>query len=199
MGEFHINFLSKFFTYPTIACGPAMSGLYVNFEANFAHINFFSLIERCETLHNTSNYNHIESSFYKQSVLLAWSASGLHITYWSVIGTTTTSPGNNHWYWVACSFCLVRDWLLPTNKLGQLVCVVCKRKFPSDYRSTSNSHMHFNPEGGHSGMVLHTFVTKKLCEMYFFTIRHVMRTTCLGVQNQPFLWKGYVLNTISNL
>ena len=40
---------------------------------------------------------------------------------------------------MACSFCVVRDWLLPADKHCQLGCVVCKRKFPLDY----NYHIYY--------------------------------------------------------
>ena len=64
------------------------------------------------------------NSFDKQSVVQAWSVS------------SCTGPwldqhllSNNCRCWVACSFCIVRDWLLLADKRDPLVCVVCKRNF----------------------------------------------------------------------
>ena len=66
--------------------------------------------------------------------------------------TSRTDPwlvhllGKNRQYLVACWFCIVRDWLLLGDKGGKLVRAVCKRKFPSDYRSLNLSSVKFTFE-----------------------------------------------------
>ena len=90
-------------------------------------------LDACKIIVQFTYFNPIESSFYKQSILQAWSArastSRTDPDWYNISLATVT---NAEWLVLFCAAC---DWLLPAGKRGQLVCVVCKRKFPLDYKN----------------------------------------------------------------